>query len=580
MSQPEKDYLDAYLRSLKEKTAKELPWDEFFEQFCADQILKERDLDLTEKASGRVRGMHDGGIDSIYLFVNGRLIQDGSQPSDFKRQRQPFVHLTILQATQTDSFEEDRIRKFSTTTGHLLDPKHSDLSVYEDRYNISLRKAVQSFKNWWNALIPQLPRLKITFYYAAKASSSPHPNVKGLADDLESQVKALYPCECNVEFVNAGDLLSLAQRSVRGPLPLRFDESLGWTKTGVGYICLVPLQAYVEFITGEDGQRREYILAPNVRGYLGDKGVNEGIRSTLSGSQTTEFWWLNNGVTIVASKIHPSSRELVLEEPRIVNGLQTSREIYEYSKAKSVDGDPRHIVVKVIETSDKDTFNTILKTTNSQTKIDKVYFHGMEEIHEKIDLAFPAFGLFYERQKNQYFDDASHDRDKIITLPYLIQALIAIVLRSPDQARGRPSSFGEKEYSKMFRKSDRPELYANAALLMKNVERFLQSRTPPIDRSDQYNLKFYIAMYAACTILKDAEPYRSKLSQLFYAKATDTILDEALVAVSKRYAALSKDEEPDLVAKGTKLLTEIQRDLSAKYRTKQKRATSRGRKPV
>jgi hypothetical protein len=237
-------------------------------------------------------------------------------------------------------------------------------------------------------------------------------------------------------------------------------------------------------------------------------------------------------------------------------------------------------VVKVIETSEKDTFNTILKTTNSQTKIDKVYFHGMEEIHEKIEMAFPAFGLFYERQKNQYFDDASHDRDKIITLPYLIQALIAIVLRNPDQARGRPSSFGEKEYSKMFRKSDKPELYANAALLMKNVERFLQSRDPSIDRSDQYNLKFYVAMYAACTILKDAEPYRSRLSQLFHAKATDAILDESLAAVSKRYSALSKDEEPDLVAKGTKLLTAIHQDLLAKYGSKQDRAASVKRQTV
>jgi hypothetical protein len=327
MSQPEKDYLDAYLMSLKDRTAKELPWDEFFEQFCADQILKERDLDLTEKASGRVRGLHDGGVDSLYLFVNGRLIQDGSQPSDFKRQQQPFVHLVIIQATQTDSFEEDRIRKFGAMSGHLLDPKHTDLSAYEDRYNSSLRKAVQMFRDWWNALIPQLPRLKITFYYAAKASGTPHPNVKGLADELELQVKALYPCESSVEFINAGDLLHLAQRSVRGPLPLRFDDSLAWTKTGVGYICLVPLQAYVEFITAEDGQKREYILAPNVRGYLGDKGINEGIRNTLNGKQTLEFWWLNNGVTIVASKIHPSSRELVLEEPRIVNGLQTSSRV-------------------------------------------------------------------------------------------------------------------------------------------------------------------------------------------------------------------------------------------------------------
>jgi hypothetical protein len=197
----------------------------------------------------------------------------------------------------------------------------------------------------------------------------------------------------------------------------------------------------------------------------------------------------------------------------------------------------------------------------------------MEDIHEKIEMAFPSFGLFYERQKNQYFDDESHDRDKIITLPYLIQALIAIVLRNPDQARGRPTSFGEKEYGKMFRNSDKPELYANVALLMKRTEDFLGSRNPSLDRSYQYNVKFYVAMHAACTILKDAEPYRSKISQLSPVKATDTLLGDSLTAVHKIYTKLSKAEDPDLVAKGPKLAQALQQELLTKYGTKRERAT-------
>jgi hypothetical protein len=237
-------------------------------------------------------------------------------------------------------------------------------------------------------------------------------------------------------------------------------------------------------------------------------------------------------------------------------------------------GDPRHIVVKVIETSDKDTFNQILKTTNSQTKIDKVYFHGMEEIHEKIGMALPSFGLFYERQKNQYFDDESHDRDKIITLPYLIQALIAIVLRNPDQARGRPTSFGEKEYAKMFRDGDKPELYAHTALLMKRVEAFLRCHEPPLERSYQYNTKFYVAMYAACSILQDAEPYRSKMTQLDVAKADDTLLEGCRMAVDKLYNELSRNEDPDLVAKGPRLVARLQSRLVRQFGSRRDRATA------
>jgi hypothetical protein len=183
-----------------------------------------------------------------------------------------------------------------------------------------------------------------------------------------------------------------------------------------------------------------------------------------------------------------------------VNGLQTSREVYNYSRLKSVVGDPRQILVRVIEASEKHVFNHILRTTNSQTKIEKVYLHSTEDIHEKIEIAFPAFGLYYERQKNQYFDD-DKEREKIITLPYLIQSLIAIVLQRPDQARGRPTQFGEKEYEKIFRESDKPDLYAHVVLLMKRVEKFLRTRQPSLERSEQYNLKFHVALRATCAIL-------------------------------------------------------------------------------
>jgi hypothetical protein len=196
----------------------------------------------------------------------------------------------------------------------------------------------------------------------------------------------------------------------------------------------------------------------------------------------------------------------------------------------------------------------------------------MEQIHEKIEMAFPSFGLFYERQKNQYFDDQIHDRDKIITLPYLIQSLIAVMLRSPDQARGRPTSFGEKEYARMFRNSDRPDIYANCALLMKRVEKFLKTRAVSLESSYIYNVKFYVAMYVSCLILQDAEPPRARLTQLDIAKATDLFLQESLEHVNSTFARLSQQEEPDLVAKGVKMVAELNTELLEKFGTKRDRA--------
>ena len=211
----------------------------------------------------------------------------------------------------------------------------------------------------------------------------------------------------------------------------------------------------------------------------------------------------------------------------------------------------------------------ILKTTNNQTRIDKVYFHSMEAIHEKIEMAFPAFGLFYERTKNQYFD-ASHERDKIITLPYMIQALIAIVLQRPDQARGRPASYGEKEYDRLFGENDKPILYANVALLMKCVEVFLRSHQQQgtgLERSHQYNIKFYVALYAACSLLKEATPQRSRFESMDLTAATDAMLTKCCEDVDSEYQDLisAGEGDADQVAKGTTLTERIKKNLATRF---------------
>ena len=48
-----------------------LPESEYFEIFSAEQVLKDDDLSYDELESGIIDGGGDGGIDSIYLFVNG-----------------------------------------------------------------------------------------------------------------------------------------------------------------------------------------------------------------------------------------------------------------------------------------------------------------------------------------------------------------------------------------------------------------------------------------------------------------------------------------------------------------------------
>src|ERR1700693_2587641 len=72
--------------------------DEFFEFFAAQQVLRDYQLDPEEIKSGVVGQSKqaklpgtDGGIDAIYLLVNGRLIRDLDQAQELKNLKQNMV---------------------------------------------------------------------------------------------------------------------------------------------------------------------------------------------------------------------------------------------------------------------------------------------------------------------------------------------------------------------------------------------------------------------------------------------------------------------------------------------------------
>lgn len=64
---------------IEERVSENLPSnrkDEVFEFLSYEQVLKEYDLSADDIKSGSVDGRNDGGIDAIYILVNGHLISD------------------------------------------------------------------------------------------------------------------------------------------------------------------------------------------------------------------------------------------------------------------------------------------------------------------------------------------------------------------------------------------------------------------------------------------------------------------------------------------------------------------------
>ncbi len=94
------------------------------------------------------------------------------------------------------------------------------------------------------------------------------------------------------------------------------------------------LYDFFKFITDENGSLRRQMFEANVRDYQGRTQVNDDIQEALQNATAEDFWWLNSGVSILASKASLAGKTLTIEDPLIVNGLQTSTEVYNYFRKR------------------------------------------------------------------------------------------------------------------------------------------------------------------------------------------------------------------------------------------------------
>ena len=138
--------LEQYLEQSRELVAPELTLDGFFTVFVCEQILKNQDLGYDELLAGIVDGGGDGGIDAIYCFVNGDLVQGEFDSSLYRND--PQVELVIVQAKRTSGFSEDAINRIVASCRHLLNLE-LDLTQqeYVRRYNAPLLELVTLFSD-------------------------------------------------------------------------------------------------------------------------------------------------------------------------------------------------------------------------------------------------------------------------------------------------------------------------------------------------------------------------------------------------------------------------------------------------
>jgi len=537
----ERALVDQFVRNAQQQRETPLPDSEAFEHFAASMVLNRHFLTDEEVEAGRIGGGRDGGIDAAYCFLDERLLSEDSDvlDEDFDAssvRRGVDLTLWIVQAKTTPSFAEDAFHRVKSSTEKLLDLNADEAELY-NQYSPDVIGRLGIFTSAWRNLSIRSPSITIRFAYVTRGGTAGvSDGVRFQVADMENHLESLVPgAKISVELVGARELWERASATPDYDLQLRFRD---YVSEGDSYVGLVSLPDYQEFLSKENGDLRGYLFDWNVRDFQGDVAVNRQMKTTLESDDDRDFWWLNNGVTILCNNANISGdKRFTLSGVQIVNGMQTSHAIHDVLSNREDSSDKhqrRSLQVRIIKTQDAATRDAIIRATNSQTKVPDASLHATEDFHRQLEAHFAGRGWFYDRRKN-FYKNAGKPADRIISIPLLGQAIMAIGLGRPDDARARPTTLLNKreDYAAIFNSAVSLDVYLWAGTLQRHVDTFLRSADMARDASVRTNTRFFVSCFIACTRLGGPIFNPSQLSRIASGPAEigEDEIDSALTVV-------------------------------------------------
>ncbi len=503
-----------------------------FEVFSADMILRRRRLSIEEVRDGIVGGGKDGGLDGVYIFVNGRLANDVAELPNHKSDIR--IEVFFIQAKHSVEIEQIVLQRLQSSLPLFLSLE-PDQDKLDKHFNTDLQAASELYRDIIKKYL--LADFSVEFHiaYACRSSNSTTAAFDDLADELVISCNAqLGSAKTSFEFLGANRLYKLNVAPVHTRKELVVPPA-GLIGNDGNYIALMRLEDFLDFIS-VDGVLDDNMFEFNVRDFEGDtKPVNKGIAETIKHpAPESNFWWYNNGVTIIASRIVPGQKSLVIHDPMIVNGLQTANVTFANRSAITGKfGDDRRVLVKVIGIDDQELRDGVIKATNSQTSLNSLALRATDDFQRKIEDYLYSNGFFYERRKN-FYKNRQMPSSKIIDMGRLGQAVMTLNLHLPDEARARPGTYLNKDtnYSKIFPPGQNLARYLVAAALERRLEAWLRDNRKNYDALYRNNLRFHCLMILSWNLMKKKSKVTSAID---ISKATDAEIRKAFEWVMAEY---------------------------------------------
>lgn len=421
---------------------------EAFEYFATEQILKDYALSKEQLLSGSVDGRNDGGIDEFFILVNGHLaenILEGHWPRSHAS-----LDVYIISCKHDDSFKQTPINALVSSLIQLLDFSIPSSALVET-YNEAVLRKRELLSQSYRRVAPALAQFDIHVIYASRGdeAAANEPNISEKARQVEDICRGSFTdCSAEFSFWGSSKLLTKYRENKKSSLDLLYEECINQQGQ---YVVLASLKNYHKFISTEKGDLNRHLFDANVRDFLGLNAVNTDIFNSLKRQDGPDFWWLNNGVTIIGSNARIIGKQITIENAKIVNGLQTSESIYNYFTSSPDVSDSRHILIKILLSEDPNTCNAIIYAANNQTNVNTTALRATDKVQYDIEAILKAHGIYYERRTN-YYQNQGIPKDQIVTPLSLASGYICLIYKNPYIATSLKQRFmrDDRKYLQVF----------------------------------------------------------------------------------------------------------------------------------
>ena len=388
-------------------------------------------VELSEAFSLMTDGGDDAGIDAIYI----------GDTNDLELPVTIFQGKYVFNLEKDSNYPANSVLRVINSIGSIFDPSK------EVQLNHKLKPEIEEIRS----LISDgyIPVVKVVLF---------NNGTKWNAEGEQHRINANFPKDqVEFEFINHQNIVDFIQSSKEIKASMRLTgesvvESFNFKRVLIGKVNVMEIAKM--FQVHGDG-----LLEKNIRRYLGlnRNRVNEAIQDTLLGERKDNFYFKNNGITMICKKfsynaLQEKNWDIVAEDIQIINGGQTCKTIqHTINDNFTKDFSQVFVLIRLYELSDSNEdneslINEITLATNSQNPVDLSDLRANDNIQRTLETDIKELGYNYRRKK-----DIASTNESIIPLSVAAQAIYSIWKFKPHVAKFKRKELFGSLYEDVYR---------------------------------------------------------------------------------------------------------------------------------